>query len=176
MAQGKTRRAAWSVLAAAAVVAGAVFAILQRGGTDLASRRAARSSLPALNASLNAASAVALAAGFLCIRVLKRKAAHAACMLAALGASVAFLASYLYYHARVGSVPYGGGGWARWAYFSVLISHSVLAPIVVPLVAVVLVHAARRRFERHRAWARWTLPLWLYVSITGVAIYLMLYG
>lgn len=131
--------------------------------------------LPALNAVLNAASALLLIAGYVNIR---RRAipAHRACMLAAVTTSVLFLASYLLYHAQVGSVPYRGSGWIRGVYFTILITHTILAAAIVPLVAITLVRALRARFERHAAIARWTLPIWMYVSITGVVIYLMLYG
>lgn len=131
--------------------------------------------LPALNASLNAASAVLLCAGYLLIRR-RRTAAHRACMLSALVCSALFLASYLTYHYHAGSVPYRGPGWTRPLYFAILISHTILAAAVVPLVLVTLGRALRERFERHAAIARWTLPIWMYVSVTGVVIYLMLYG
>lgn len=131
--------------------------------------------LPALNALLNATSALLLLAGYLNIR---RRAipAHRACMVAAVATSILFLASYLLYHARVGSVPYRGTGWIRPVYFAILITHTVLAAVIVPLVAITLVRALRRRFDQHAAIARWTLPIWFYVSITGVVIYMMLYG
>ena len=96
-------------------------------------------------------------------------------MLAAFGVSTAFLVSYLEYHARVGSVAFTGTGWARWLYFGVLIPHTVLAGVMVPLILVTLTLALRGRFATHRRWARWTLPIWIFVSITGVAVYLMLY-
>jgi len=132
------------------------------------------SDLPALNASLNATSAVLLCSGYVCIR-LRRIAAHRACMLLALLSSAVFLASYLTYHAHVGSVPYRGSGWTRPLYFTILISHTILAASVVPLALVTVARAARRRFDRHVAIARWTLPIWIYVSLTGVVIYCMLY-
>jgi uncharacterized membrane protein YozB (DUF420 family) len=131
--------------------------------------------LPAVNASLNAASAVLLVAGYGFIRR-QRKTAHAACMIAAVAVSALFLVSYLTYHAQAGSRHFGGQGWVRAMYFTILISHTILAATVALwLVPVTLVRAARRRFERHKAIARWTLPVWLYVSVTGVVIYLMLY-
>lgn len=133
------------------------------------------SQLPALNAALNSASAFLLVAGYLFIRK-KKIAAHRLCMLSALGSSTVFLISYLTYHYQVGSVPFQGEGWLRVVYFTVLISHTILAAAVVPLVLVTLVRALKGRFERHRAIARWTLPIWLYVSITGVIVYWMLYG
>ena len=133
------------------------------------------SDLPALNASLNGTSAVLLCAGYFFIRR-RRIAAHRACMLLALLTSALFLASYLVYHYHVGSVPYRGGGWTRPLYFTLLTSHTILAAAVVPLALVTVVRAARRRFDRHVAVARYTLPIWFYVSVTGVVIYLMLYG
>lgn len=96
-------------------------------------------------------------------------------MLSAFATSTLFLVSYLTYHYQVGSVPFEGRGWVRLLYFSVLIPHTVLAAAIVPLVLVTLVRALRGRFERHKRLARWTLPLWLYVSVTGVAVYGMLY-
>ena len=96
-------------------------------------------------------------------------------MLAALTSSGLFLASYLVYHFAVGSVRFQGQGWMRTAYFAILISHTVLATTIVPMVIVTVVRALRKRFDRHRAIARWTLPLWLYVSVTGVVVYWMLY-
>src|SRR5262245_42819678 len=102
-------------------------------------------------------------------------AAHRACMIAAVVTSSLFLICYLYYHAHVGSVRFPGQGWVRPVYFSILISHTILAAVVVPLVIVTLMRGLRGRFDRHRAIARWTFPIWLYVSITGVVIYVMLY-
>ena len=131
--------------------------------------------LPALNAALNGTSACFVLMGFAFVRA-GRIAAHRACMLLAVLASILFLSSYLFYHAQVGSVPYQGRGWIRIVYFTILISHTVLATAVVPLVVVTLVRALRGRFERHAAIARVTLPIWVYVSITGVIVYLMLYG
>jgi uncharacterized membrane protein YozB (DUF420 family) len=130
--------------------------------------------LPHLNACLNAASAVLLAAGFVSIRR-GRVGAHRACMLGALVASAAFLLSYLTYHFQVGSVRFTGEGGARLAYFAVLITHTVLAACVVPLALVTAARALRGRFGAHRRIARWTLPIWLYVSVSGVLVYWMLY-
>ena len=132
------------------------------------------SSLPALNAALNSLSAVFLFAGFLFIRGRNRNA-HRACMLAACACSVAFLASYLIYHYQVGSVPFRGQGWIRPLYFTILLSHTILATAVVPLAMLTLIRALRQRFDTHRRIARWTFPIWLYVSITGVIVYWMLY-
>lgn len=130
--------------------------------------------LPALNAGLNATSAVLLAAGWLLIRAGRREA-HKRVMLAALACSSLFLASYLVYHAQVGSVRFRGQGPVRVVYFAVLISHTVLAVTVVPLALVTLVRALQARFDRHRRIARITLPIWGYVSVTGVIVYWMLY-
>lgn len=132
------------------------------------------SDLPALNACLNASSAVLLASGWVSIKRGRREAHHA-CMLGAVGCSSLFLASYLAYHFQVGSVRFHGEGPLRTFYFAVLISHTVLAAAIVPLVIATLLPALRQRFERHRRLARVTLPLWGYVSVTGVAIYWMLY-
>ena len=96
-------------------------------------------------------------------------------MVAAFMTSVAFLACYLYYHYQVGSVRFQGRGWIRPVYFTILISHTVLAVAIVPMVLVTLVRALRERFDAHKRIARWTLPLWLYVSVTGVVVYLLVY-
>lgn len=130
--------------------------------------------LPALNACLNATSAVLLATGYVLIRR-GRRDAHKRVMLAALASSALFLTSYLAYHAQVGSVRFRGQGPVRTAYFTILLTHTVLAVVIVPLVAMTLVPALRGRFDRHRRLARLTLPLWAYVSVTGVVIYWMLY-
>lgn len=130
--------------------------------------------LPALNAALNGVSACLLAVGFLCIRR-KHVTAHKACMVSAFVTSTIFLASYLTYHYHVGSVPFRGRGWVRPVYFAILTSHSVLAAATVPLALVTLSRALRGRFDRHARIARWTLPVWLYVSVTGVIVYWMLY-
>jgi len=130
--------------------------------------------LPLVNAALNAIATAFLAAGWRFIRRGDR-AAHRACMQTALACSALFLASYLVYHANVGSRPYTGTGPLRALYFLVLVTHVVLAAAIVPLVVVTVVRAWRGRFAAHRAIARWTLPLWLYVSVTGVIVYVMLY-
>lgn len=131
-------------------------------------------SLPHLNALLNTVSAVLLLTGYGFIRQ-GNVVAHRRCMLAALGSSGLFLISYLVYHFSVGSVRFQGQGWVRTVYFAVLVSHTVLATAIVPLVVLTVVRALRERFDRHRAVARWTLPLWIYVSATGVVVYWMLY-
>jgi len=129
---------------------------------------------PVINASLNGTSAVLLLVGR---NFIKRGwvAAHRAVMMAALCTSTLFLASYLDYHWHVHSVHFQGQVWSRPVYFSILISHTILAMVIVPLVIITLLRAWGGRFDRHRAIARWTFPLWLYVSVTGVIIYLMLY-
>ena len=132
------------------------------------------SSLPTLNAILNSISGLFLATGYVMIRR-RRITAHRACMLGAFTASTLFLVSYLIYHANVGSVPFTGIGTIRVVYFTILISHIVLAALILPLALVTLVQALRERFDRHARIARWTLPIWLYVSVTGVVVYWMLY-
>ena len=130
--------------------------------------------LPTVNAVLNASAAVALVAGFVAIRQ-GRVAVHRACMLTAVALSVLFLASYLTYHAQMGSRPYAGGGWLRTVYFAILLTHTVLAAAIVPLVGTTLYRALRAQFVRHARLARFTFPVWLYVSVTGVVVYWMLY-
>jgi putative membrane protein len=130
--------------------------------------------LPALNASLNATTAVLLTTGYVLIRR-GHRVAHRAVMLAALCVSAAFLVSYLYYHSRVGTTHFPGQGWIRALYFAILLSHTFLAAGVVPLALVTLRRGLRADHPRHARLARWTLPIWLYVSVTGVVIYAMLY-
>ena len=129
---------------------------------------------PVIDASLNGTSAVLLVVGRGLIKR-GRIAAHRAVMITALTSSSLFLASYLYYHWHVGSVHFQGQGWSRPVYFSILISHTILAATIVPMIIITLNRALRERFDKHQAIARWTYPLWLYVSVTGVVIYLMLY-
>ena len=131
-------------------------------------------SLPAVNATLNATSAVLLVTGYICIR-LKRIQVHKRIMITAFCVSVAFLVCYLVYHAQVGSVHYAKTGPIRLVYFSILITHTILAAAVPVLAVITLRRAWRGDFARHRRIARWTLPIWLYVSVTGVVVYLMLY-
>ena len=131
-------------------------------------------SLPVLNAALNSFSAVFLLAGFLFIKW-RNQSAHRVCMLSAFVCSMLFLISYLIYHYQVGSVPFRGQGWIRPVYFSILLTHTVLATAVVPLALITLSRALRQRFDAHRRLARWTFPIWLYVSVTGVVVYWMLY-
>jgi putative membrane protein len=130
--------------------------------------------LPALNAVLNATSALLLATGWLAIRR-KRVRVHRACMAAAFTTSTLFLISYLTYHAQVGTTRFPDVGFARTLYLGILGTHTVLAALVPPLAIVTLALALRGRFARHARLARWTLPTWLYVSVTGVVIYVMLY-
>ena len=129
---------------------------------------------PVLNATLNGLSAVFILTGREFIRR-KRMQAHAACMVSAVACSLIFLCSYLYYHFNVGSVRFQRQGFVRHVYFAILLSHTILAVTLVPLVIVTLRRAVKKNFERHKAIARWTYPVWLYVSVTGVIIYLMLY-
>jgi len=128
----------------------------------------------ALNASLNGVSAVLLAGGYAAIRNGKI-AVHKAFMISAFVVSSIFLASYLIYHYRVGHVVFHGQGWIRPVYFMLLTTHTILAVVIVPMILVTLRRAWLKQFDRHRIIARWTLPLWFYVSVTGVVVYLMVY-
>jgi putative membrane protein len=130
--------------------------------------------LPALNATLNATSAILLIAGYRFIRR-RQITAHKRCMLAAGATSALFLVSYLTYHYYVGSMSFRGQGWVRPLYFTILISHTTLAAAIVPLVLITLFRAWKADFVRHARLARWTWPIWMYVSVTGVIIYVMLY-
>jgi putative membrane protein len=155
-----------------AVVLGVGLLLLGRpaqpgGGLDV-------SALPALNALLNALSAALLVLGYVFIRR-RRIGAHLTAMLGAFGVSAGFLASYVIYHYHAGSRPFTGQGWVRVVYFALLLTHIVLAAVIVPLALTTIYRALSGRFDRHRRLARWTLPIWLYVSVTGVVIYWMLY-
>lgn len=130
--------------------------------------------LPTLNACLNGSAAVFLSFGYYFIRR-GRVPAHRACMAAALALSTLFLVSYLYYHAHAGATRFPGTGPVRIVYFSILLSHTVLAALAAPLVLMTVYRALRGQFDLHRRWARWTWPVWMYVSVTGVLIYWMLY-
>ena len=132
------------------------------------------SALPGFNAFLNGASALLLALGYAFVRAGKIRA-HRACMLGAFAVSVLFLVSYVAYHSSFGSRPFAGHGWIRWVYFPLLISHIVLAAGIVPLALLTIYRACAVRSSRHRRLARWTLPVWLYVSVTGVLVYWLLY-
>src|SRR5580692_1872786 len=128
----------------------------------------------ALNASLNGISGVLLAGGYAAIRAGKRDV-HKRFMISAFSVSTVFLVSYVVYHIRVGHVVFQGQGWIRPVYFALLLSHTVLAIVIVPLILITLRRAWLEKFDKHRAIARWTLPLWFYVCVTGVIVYLMLY-
>ena len=132
------------------------------------------SDLPAVNAMLNGTAAAFLVAGYVFIRR-GRRVQHKRCMLAALTASALFLLSYVVYHANVGSRPFTGQGVARVVYFTILITHVVLAAAILPLALTTTARGLLAQYDRHVRIARWTLPLWLYVSVTGVVIYVMLY-
>ena len=132
------------------------------------------SDLPALNATLNAIAAVLLVIGYVLIRRGRRET-HRRVMLAAFATSALFLVSYVIYHANAGSRPFTGQGPIRLVYFAILITHVILAAAILPMALITLNHALRSRFDRHLRIARWTLPIWLYVSVTGVLVYLMLY-
>lgn len=132
------------------------------------------SDLPALNATLNATSAVLLLLGYRAVRRQEIER-HRRLMVSAACVSAVFLVSYLVYHAHVGSVKFTGTGPVRTLYFSILLTHTVLAAVIVPMVLRTLYLGLKRRDETHRRLARWTFPLWLYVSVTGVVIYAMLY-
>ncbi len=155
------------------VVVGLV-GVLLLGHTPGQGGRADVAALPVLNAVLNGTSAGLLTAGWVSIRK-HRIAAHRACMLGAFCVSVLFLVSYVLYHALAGSRPFTGQGWVRWLYFPVLVSHIVLAAAMVPFVLTTLYRALTADFGRHARLARLTLPVWLYVAVTGVVVYWMLY-
>lgn len=130
--------------------------------------------LPLVNATLNGIAAILLVTGYICIKR-GRITAHRRAMITAFCTSVLFLVCYVIYHAHTGSRPFPGHGPIRTVYFSILISHVVLAAVIPPLAGVTLLRGLRGRFDRHVPLARWTLPLWLYVSVTGIVVYLMLY-
>ena len=129
---------------------------------------------PALNATLNGTSAALLLTGRVLIAK-RRIAAHRLCMIAAVVASALFLACYVFFHYEVGNILFLGQGWSRPVYFTILSTHVVLAMVIVPLAVITLNRGLRARYDKHRAIARWTWPLWMYVSVTGVLIYLLLY-
>ncbi|MCZ6602759.1 MAG: DUF420 domain-containing protein, partial [Planctomycetota bacterium] len=130
--------------------------------------------LPTVNASLNGLAALLILTGFALIRA-KRVTGHRVAMVSAFVTSSLFLVSYVYYHIHEGGTPFPGSGWIRPVYFTILISHVILAIALVPMVLVTLYHATRGQFDRHRRIARWTFPIWLYISVTGVIIYWLLY-
>ena len=130
--------------------------------------------LPTLNAILNATSGILIIIGYVMIRRGKINA-HRACMIGAVTASIIFLISYLIYHFNVGATRFAGTGWSRPFYFTVLVLHTILAVVLAPVVVVTLRRALKGDFKRHRKIARWTFPMWISVSITGVLVYFMLY-
>ena len=132
------------------------------------------SHLPALNATLNGISAILLTAGFIFIRN-KKVAAHKTCMLSAVVCSVLFLISYLTYHSKAGTTKFVEPAWFRPWYLTLLVTHTILAATIVPLIIITLVRALKTNFEAHKKIARWTWPIWMYVSVTGVVIYVILY-
>jgi len=167
-------RVALPLIGVLSVVVVVVVGVLLLGHTPGQGGRADVAALPTLNAFLNGSSAVLLATGWVFIRR-RRIAAHRACMLGAFCVSVLFLVSYVTYHALAGSRPFTGHGWVRWLYFPILVSHIVLAAAMVPFVLTTLYRALGGEFARHARLARLTLPVWLYVSVTGVVVYWMLY-
>ena len=165
------RLAAWVIGALTAIVIGGVALVIYvpRGG-----HAGGSSWLPEINAALNGTATVLLGTGYVLIRR-RRIAAHRACMMAAFAASSLFLITYLIHHARVGSVPFHGAARLRPLYVGLLVPHVVLAALVVPLALTTIYRAWRGRFDRHRRLARVTLPIWLYVSVSGVLVYVLLY-
>lgn len=175
-----TDRVVLSLIGVVSVVALVVVGTLLLGGAPSAAAGVEVAVLPAVNAVLNGASSVLLTAGFLFIRR-RNVAAHRACMLGAFGVSVLFLVCYLVYHYHAGSRLFGGQGWIRPVYFVLLVSHILLAAAIVPLALSTIYrglsayHGVSAHVARHVRIARWTLPIWLYVSVTGVVVYLLLY-
>jgi putative membrane protein len=162
----------WTVAALSVVVCGAVVLLISFRqallveGLDV-------SRLPAFHALLNGTAAVLLTAGFLLIRRGK-VGAHRAAMVGAFALSTVFLVSYVTYHSQSPGAHFGGEGWVRPLYFSILITHVILAPVVLPMALYTMARALRDEFQRHRRIARWTFPLWLYVTVTGVLVYLFM--
>ena len=167
-------RVALPLIGVLSLVVVLVVAALLLGHSPGRGGRADVAALPTLNALLNGTCAVMLTAGWYFVRR-RRIAAHRACMLGAFSVSVLFLVSYVTYHALAGSRAFAGPGWTRWIYFPLLISHIVLAAAMVPFVLTTLYRALGGEFARHARLARGTLPVWLYVSVTGVIVYCMLY-
>jgi putative membrane protein len=176
LAGDASRRDRWFLpaigLVSLLVLVGVGFILLGRGAR--AEGEYSLSRLPAVNAFLNGTSAVLLSMGYVCIRR-RRVTGHKICMSTAFAVSCLFLISYLIHHYQAGSVPFSGQGWIRPVYFSLLISHVILAALVVPLALTTLYRAVSARFDKHVRIARWTLPIWLYVSVSGVVVYVMLY-
>lgn len=167
-------RIALSIIGVLSVLIVAVVALLLLGHKPGRPWSAEVAMLPAVNATLNATSALLLAVGWLAIRR-RRIAVHRACMLGACIVSALFLVSYVAYHYLAGSRPFAGQGWIRAVYFPILISHIILAAAMVPFVLTTVYRALSGQFARHVVVARRTLPVWLYVSVTGVVVYLLLY-
>jgi putative membrane protein len=167
-------RLALSVIALVSAGVVAAVAVLLLGRPPAPGGTIDVSALPALNAALNATSAVLLAVGYVFVRR-RQVAAHLVCMLSAFGVSTLFLVTYVIYHYYAGSRPFVGQGWIRPVYFALLVSHIVLAVAIVPLALTTIYRGLTGQFSRHRRIARWTLPIWLYVSVTGVLIYWMLH-
>ncbi len=165
------------ILALSALVVGLVAVVLYAVPRDVASRTGhlGPDALATVNACLNAGSAAFLCLGYFFIKR-RQVALHRLAMSAAFTLSSVFLVTYLAHHARVGSVPFRGTGWIRAAYFAVLVPHVLLAAVIVPMALTTLYRGVKLDVERHRPIARRTLPLWLYVSVSGVVVYLMLYG
>ncbi len=166
-------RAAFTTIGVLTVVVVGLVGVLMLGG-GARSTTLDVAALPFVNACLNALSAALLVTGWLCIRR-RRIGAHVTCMLSAFAASTLFLASYVIYHYHAGSKPFPGQGWIRPVYFTLLLTHVVLAATIVPLALTTIYRGWRRRFDLHVKIARWTLPIWLYVSVTGVVVYWLLY-
>jgi putative membrane protein len=168
------RAARLAIGAVSAAVLLAVGALMLGQAPGAGAPGPAVSALPGLNAALNGTSALLLVTGYVLIRR-RRVAAHRACMVTAFGVSTLFLLSYVAYHAQAGSVRFTGQGPLRAVYFLLLVTHIVLAAAIVPLAVTTLYRAWSGQLARHRRIARWTLPIWLYVSVTGVIVYWMLY-
>jgi putative membrane protein len=167
-------RVALSVIGLVSAVVVGIVAVLLLGRQPQTGAVQGVAALPAINAVLNGTSAALLAAGYGFIR--QRKAtAHLTCMLTAFGLSCLFLVSYVIYHYHAGSKHFGGEGWIRGIYYPLLITHLSLAALIIPLALTTIYRAWRGQFARHMRIARWTLPVWLYVSVTGVVVYWMLY-
>lgn len=166
-------KARWVIAALSAIVLGLV-PLAMSLGPEAGSALQQPTLLARINVSLNAAAGVCLLLGFACVRA-RRIAAHRACMLTAFGLSATFLITYLLHHAQVGSVPFRGAGLWRPIYFSILIPHILLAAAIVPLALLTLYRGWTDDVARHRRIARYTFPLWLFVSLSGVAVYIMLY-
>jgi putative membrane protein len=167
-------RSAGLVIGAISLAVVGVVGYLLLGHRPPPGGRAVTAALPLLNACLNATSAALLGAGWVFIRR-RRVTAHKVCMISALAVSTLFLVSYLTYHSLAGSRPFTGQGWIRVVYYPLLVSHIVLAAAIVPLALTTVYRALQGNFARHVPVARFTLPIWLYVSVTGVLVYWMLY-